>query len=469
MEKKQFFEISISVIIPAYNEEENINYTLNKFANYLTMLKYTYEIIVVDDGSNDNTSLVVEDFIKKDKNVFLLKNGNNKGKGYAVKKGILNSRGQYIFFTDATLFYHIKEIDKLLKMLEKYEIAIASRFHPEAKVQTFPHLHRRILSYIFNLFAQLIAPGILDTQCGLKGFRKGVALDIFNKQTIPGFGFDVEIIYLAQKKKYRIIEVPIESIYSHSPRSKVRLLRDSFRTLTDLGKITINDWFGKYNDVQQFYERVVNYYDIAALQREGYYDKRGTYAFKYQARLKKIISTAIKADEDSKNGRILDLGCGRGDFSLELSKVFPSDKVIGMDFSSEMLKLSSISLEQNKNIKFVQGDFTKIPFIENTFDLVVCVGVTCCIHPSGIEKAITELARVTKGTVVLEIKNKLTPFYLFRKFEPIINKSKLPVYGNTTRQIERQLSRYGFKLTKIIPIFKFNFISPSIILKFTKR
>lgn len=461
----------LSIVIPAYNEEGNIYHTINEITDYLKSSRYKYEIIVVDDASKDNTALAVEDFIKRDNRVYLLRNGCNKGKGYAVKKGILNSKGQYIFFTDATLFYPIKELDRLLKILEKNDVVIASRFHPEAKVRVSPPSFRKISSYVFNFFARMvIIPGILDTQCGLKGFHRKAALDIFNRQTLNGFGFDIEILHLAHKKNYRIIEAPIEILYSHSPNSKVSLLKDGFRIFKDLIRVKINEWSHKYEDARQFYRDVLNYYDMAALQRQGYYDKKGSAAFKYQRRLREIIKAIIKTNGNSKeNNKILDLGCGKGDFSLELLKSFPYSKVIGMDFSEEMIKLSIPLMQKIKNVKFIRGNFMNIPFMEKAFDVVIVLGVICCIHPDDIEKVISELTRVTKTDIVLEIKNKFTPFYLFRKLEPIIIKSKLTVYGNTIRQTQRQVDKYGFKLTKIIPVFKLNFISPSIILKFTRR
>ena len=183
----------LSVIIPAYNEGKRIGKTLDRCISYLKK-KYDSEIIVVDDGSTDDTKKIV----KKFKNVKLITYGTNQGKGHAVKVGVLNSSGDYILFCDADLSTPIEEAEKLMEYIKKYDVVVASRALKNSEVET--KIYRKLLGRVFAFFVNLFAvPEIKDTQCGFKLFRRKCAFDIFNKQKIKGWAFDVEVLFLGKK------------------------------------------------------------------------------------------------------------------------------------------------------------------------------------------------------------------------------------------------------------------------------
>jgi len=241
--KKQIF---LSVIIPVYNEERNINNTLKKITSYIQRNKWEYEIIVVDDGSKDSTRKIVEDYKKENSHIELLRNRVNKGKGYAVKRGMLEGTGQYLLFLDADLSTPIEEIQKLLKWLgEGYDIAIGSRALPDSEIEIHQPWYREAIGRIFNLLVQGMGMrGIKDTQCGFKCFKKAVAHDLFRHQKIDGLAFDVEILFSPLNHNYKIKEVPVHWI--NSPITRVPLICSSFQMLRDLIRIKINNWKKRY-------------------------------------------------------------------------------------------------------------------------------------------------------------------------------------------------------------------------------
>ena len=240
-------QIFLSVVIPAYNEEKRIFITLNKIVKYFDAKSYSYEIIVVNDGSNDNTIEVVNKFIDQCKGIKLLQNGTNKGKGYSIKKGILHATGEFVLFSDADLSTPIEETDKLFAWFDKgYDLVIGSRALKESDIQVHQPWFREIMGKVFNVFVRLITiKGIKDTQCGFKCFKKTVIPDVFGKQTIDRFGFDVELLWIANKQGYNIKEIPIQ--WFNEPNSKVSPLSDSLQMFFDLVKIRINDMLRIYN------------------------------------------------------------------------------------------------------------------------------------------------------------------------------------------------------------------------------
>lgn len=237
----------LSVVIPAYNEEERIDNSLNTIIRYMENRGYRYEIIVVNDGSTDKTVDIVKNFSVRNKNINLILNEKNMGKGYSVKKGILESNGEYILFSDSDLSTPIEEIEKLIRYLqEDYDIAIGSRALPNSDVQIHQSFHRELMGKIFNLITRILTlMDIKDTQCGFKCFKKDAAKNIFRRQIINGFSFDVEILYIAKKLGYKIREVPVVWLNSNSTR--VNLIKDSIRMFIDLLRIRINDYMGRYS------------------------------------------------------------------------------------------------------------------------------------------------------------------------------------------------------------------------------
>lgn len=236
-------KLSISVVIPAYNEEKRIGKTLRKILKYFENKKYDYEIIVVDDCSKDKTVHVAEFF--KSKRIKIIKNLCNLGKGGAVRKGMLSAKKKYVLFSDADLSTPIEQIEKFLPFIKKYDVIIGSRALNDSEIRIKQPFYRVIMGRIFNLIVQiLLLKGIKDTQCGFKLFTRKSAKKIFPKQTFKGFSFDVEILYIARKTGYKIKEVPV--VWINSPESKVSALKDSIKMFIDLIKIRINSIKGKY-------------------------------------------------------------------------------------------------------------------------------------------------------------------------------------------------------------------------------
>lgn len=229
--------IYLSIVIPVYNEEEIIISTLEQIVKYLQIQKFLWEIIVVDDGSRDQTVKKIWEFIVTHPQISLLSNPYNHGKGYVVRQGMLKAKGEYILFSDADLSTPIQELKKLLFYLEKgYDIAIGSRALREPGVKVICPLSREFIGKIFNfLVRHLVLPGIMDTQCGFKCFRRDVAHNLFKRQKIDGFSFDVEILYLARLFGYRIKEISVNWYYSSS--SKVNVFRDSLKMFRDVLEI----------------------------------------------------------------------------------------------------------------------------------------------------------------------------------------------------------------------------------------
>jgi dolichyl-phosphate beta-glucosyltransferase len=236
---------SISVVIPAYNESERIKKTLERICNYLNDVACEWEIIVVDDGSTDTTFQIVKECAEKEERIHIIKNERNMGKGYSVKRGVLQGKGKYILFSDADLSAPIEELEKLIKYLSKgYDIAIGSRGLPASDIRIHQPWYRERMGKIFNLFVQILAlPGIWDTQCGFKCFKREVAHKVFKLQRIHGFAFDVEVLYIARKFKYKTKEIPIQ--WMDAKGTKVHPIKDAARMLFELIHIRINDIFKK--------------------------------------------------------------------------------------------------------------------------------------------------------------------------------------------------------------------------------
>jgi glycosyltransferase involved in cell wall biosynthesis len=245
----------ITVIIPAYNEEPNFNKgILDEVPAYLERQNYTYEVLIIDDGSTDDTAQLAEDFARKHKNIRVIKNPH-EGKAETVKKGVEEATGEFILFTDFDQATPLSEIEKLLPFFPQYDIVIGSRQLPGAKREKEP-LHRHIMGIGFNLVVQTLAVrGIWDTQAGFKCFKGDVAKKLFKELKIYGkakkvqgalvTAFDVELLFIAKKRGYKIKEVPI--IWHHVQTSRVSPLKDSARMFRDVLKIRLNDIRGVYN------------------------------------------------------------------------------------------------------------------------------------------------------------------------------------------------------------------------------
>jgi len=227
----------LSVVVPSYNEEQRLPRTLARLHEYYEAQNYPYDVIVVSDGSKDNTGQVVNNFAKDHPKVRLIEYSPNRGKGYAVRTGIMAAQGDLILFCDADLATPQEETEKLLpRMNAGADVAIGSRPLRDSQLEKHQPLYREMFGRMSNKLIQLLAVrGIKDTQCGFKMFSRNVAHDIFSRCKLNEFGFDFECLMIARDLGYRIDEVPIRWLDQEG--SKVVLMRDGPRALRDLVKI----------------------------------------------------------------------------------------------------------------------------------------------------------------------------------------------------------------------------------------
>jgi dolichyl-phosphate beta-glucosyltransferase len=238
---------SLSIIVPAYGEQARLPATLGHIQSYLHRYRWDFhEILVVDDGSKDHTAEVAEDVARTNPCVRVLRNPGNRGKGYSVRHGMLEARGEWRFFTDADLSSPIEELDKLWGAVEQQgvEIAIGSRAVDRSLIGIRQPCLRETAGKFFNV-AMRVAVGlnISDTQCGFKLFRGDVAQELFSRQRLERFGFDVEVLFIAEERGYRIAEVPVR--WDHADGSKVGVM-SGMRAFTELADIRINSIRGRY-------------------------------------------------------------------------------------------------------------------------------------------------------------------------------------------------------------------------------
>jgi glycosyltransferase involved in cell wall biosynthesis len=238
---------TLSIIIPAYNEELRLQRSLERIGEYLANQPFSAEIIVVNDGSTDGTGRVVADFRKKYPAIREVLNERNRGKGYSVRRGMLEACGDLTLFTDADLSAPIEEADKLLAVLRDsdFDGAIGSRAVDRKAIEVHESGFRELAGIIFNRMVRLlVGVDFADTQCGFKAFRRERVRIVFEQQLTEGFGFDPEILFLARRHGLRIAEVSVR--WAHDPATKVHMVRDSVKMFLDLLLIRLNSWTGRY-------------------------------------------------------------------------------------------------------------------------------------------------------------------------------------------------------------------------------
>lgn len=235
----------LSIIIPAHNEENRLPATLEQVFGFLQKQNYGSEVLVVENGSTDQTFEVAQGFAGRYPALRVIRE-TRRGKGLAVRRGMLEAAGAYRFMADADLSMPADSISKFLPpALEGFDIAIASReIHGAVRYNEPPYRHigGRLINWIIRL---LILPGLQDTQCGFKCFRAEAAQDLFKRQTMPGWSFDIELLYIARRLRYRITEVPIDWYYQSE--SKVHAVRDAIRMVGDIFRIRLNARRGLYD------------------------------------------------------------------------------------------------------------------------------------------------------------------------------------------------------------------------------
>jgi dolichyl-phosphate beta-glucosyltransferase len=235
----------LSIIIPSHNEEIRLPRTLRQVFAFLEKQPYSAEVIIVENGSSDRTLEMARDFAERHSNLIVI-HEEQAGKGNAVRRGVLEAQGEYRFICDADLSMPITELGKFLPpVLNDFDIAIGSREAPGAvryNEPSYRHWGGRAINLVIRL---LILPGLNDTQCGFKCFRAETAERLFNQQTLTGWSFDIEILFLARKKRLCIKEIPVQWYFDAD--SKVNAVRDALRMIGDIFRIHINALRGRYD------------------------------------------------------------------------------------------------------------------------------------------------------------------------------------------------------------------------------
>jgi dolichyl-phosphate beta-glucosyltransferase len=234
----------VSLIIPAYNEENRLLATLDRIKKYIISKKLRCEVLVVDDGSTDSTLSIASRY--RGMKIKVIQNRNNMGKGYSIWHGFQKASGDILVFSDADMSTPISYLSNFVSYHKVgWDVVIASRDLPDSKVKVPQNPFRELGGKFFNILVQTVAGlPIHDTQCGFKSFTRQAARIIFSRQTIFDFGFDAEILYIAKKHGLKIKETPVE--WSNAPGTKVKFLRDSVKMFGELFKIRFNDLIGKY-------------------------------------------------------------------------------------------------------------------------------------------------------------------------------------------------------------------------------
>ena len=242
--------VVLTVVVPAYNEEHRIGPTLEQLLGYLKSRDFPFELLVVDDCSSDRTHDIAVEFTRRIEPGFqvrVFRNEQNRGKGYSVRRGMLEARGYYALMTDADLSSPIEELPKLEEEVRagSCDIAVGSRDVPGSEVEIHQSRFRETSGKIFNHVVRMVTPlSFRDTQCGFKLFNMTRCRPLFEHQTIDTFAFDVEILYIAHKWGLHSSEVPVR--WRHSPGSRVRFVPDAFQMFMDVCRIRWNDVRGKY-------------------------------------------------------------------------------------------------------------------------------------------------------------------------------------------------------------------------------
>lgn len=376
--------IDISIVIPAYNEAERLPAFLERIISYCKDSEKVYEIIVVDDGSRYPLSEAVQSCKSKLPNIDVIRLHKNRGKGYAVKRGLLKSRGEICLFLDADGSVEPYEIERNLHYITDggFDIFVGSRVLKDKSQKLKVKWHRKILGTFFNYFVQsFLFNNIKDTQCGFKMFKKEVVKPLFSRSYIRGFGFDVEILYLAFKMGYKIKEGPVS--WRHVNGSKVKLFTDTFKMFINI--LQARNWhctpinpFDKYMgpDEYKFMYKLENHHWWFVSRRR--------------------LAMHIVKSFPFISPKILDVGCGTGGNLLFFSKV---GQAFGLDISEK-----AVDFCKRRGLKNVAlSSAEKIKYPDNTFDIVTCFDLL--EHVVDTTEVLSEMKRVLKddGGIVITV------------------------------------------------------------------
>jgi glycosyltransferase involved in cell wall biosynthesis len=237
----------LSIVIPAYNESARIESALERVLSCVAEQGWDAEVLVIDDGSKDDTAAIVQRWMQQHPRLHLVENPGNRGKGYSVRNGLLQAAGEVVMFTDADLSTPMEEAERLLAAInDGADVAIGSRWMDKTRQTIHQPLYRQFFGRCFNWITRsVMGLPFKDTQCGFKAFRRSAAQTIFRLQTIERWGFDPEILFIAQKLKYVIREVPVT--WGHDERSRISYLKDGLKMLEEMAVIRANSLAGRYD------------------------------------------------------------------------------------------------------------------------------------------------------------------------------------------------------------------------------
>ncbi|MGA7522869.1 MAG: dolichyl-phosphate beta-glucosyltransferase [Acidobacteriaceae bacterium] len=239
-------DLQYTIVIPAYNESARIGPALDEVLRTIDDRRWDAEVLVVNDGSTDNTAAIIGSYVARDRRVRLLNNIGNRGKGYSVRNGLLHGVGNIVMFTDADLSAPMEEAERLFAAIrDGADVAIGSRWLERSRQTIHQPLYRQIFGRCFNLVTRMVMRlPFADTQCGFKAFRRSAAQTIFQLQRIERWGFDPEILFIALKRGYNIREVPVT--WGHDERTRMSYLKDGIKMLEELIYVRWNSLIGVY-------------------------------------------------------------------------------------------------------------------------------------------------------------------------------------------------------------------------------
>lgn len=414
-------KIDISVVIPAFNESIRLPTFLKELIEYCKKSQKSYEIIVIDDGSFDHTAQTALEFQAVFPSLFVHKLGTNRGKGYAVKYGLFKSRGKICLFMDADGSTPPTEIERNLFYLDEgYDIFIGSRVLPSEDRILKVAFHRKAIGTVFNFFVKkILATQIKDTQCGFKIFKKEIINPLFSRMNINGFGFDLEILYLAHKMGYKVKEGPIS--WRHVRGSKVNLFLDSMKMFINI--VQVRNWHCTPINPQSLYLGPDEYSFMFEMENTHWWfiSRNG------------FVMHLIKS-MDKSFPAILDAGSGTG---VNLSSLSKLGDAFGLDISNQAIQFC-----RKRNLKkLVRGLLEQIGFKTGTFDLIICLDVL--EHTVDPLRTLGELKRTLRddGKMIITV-----PAFRFLWSQHDEALSHLRRY--TKEQLQLELQEAGMRIEK---------------------
>ncbi|MCA9395494.1 MAG: glycosyltransferase [Candidatus Omnitrophica bacterium] len=373
----------ISIIIPAKDEERRLPTFLLDVISFCQASAQQYEIIVVDDGSRDGTSAVVEKFQAKFARLHLIVLKKNRGKGYAVKQGVLRARGNIVLFMDADGSTPPSMIEEYTPLLSGgNDIVIGSRVVADEKHRVQARGYRKLVGQVFNYFVhRFLMPDIMDTQCGFKMFRREVVRPLFGRLNIKGFGFDLELLYLARLLGYRVAEVPVD--WRHVDASKTNLISDSWRMLMNI--FQIRNWHAYSGAVMARHMSTAEIDAMHSAEEDHWW---------FQA--KRNLVRQLVGPLGGTRPRLLDAGCGTG---LNLRQWDASAECFGCDAMFP-------ALQHTRGAGggcLAQCDLERLCYRDGTFDVITALDVI--EHVPDPERVVGEISRVLKagGRVIITV------------------------------------------------------------------